>query len=149
MDSTVKDLFESLNHIENLNCGGCLFACFGVYKKLLSLGIRGENVVIVQFSIWGDSDIEHNKLFLSNKKKNACSSAHFGLSIDGGKTVYDSTGKIDKEMYNFSLIIPNHKITKFCETSLKTSNWNYMFQRRSGVKSIQKTLGVRMKKYYA
>lgn len=147
MNTLVKELFSKLDVIPSLNQGGCLFACFGVYKKLRSLGITGENIVIVQYSFLRDIDIEHNKKFLNNQIKTARSAAHFGLSADGGETVYDSEGIVCAGIFDKQLIIPNHKIQKFCETSLRTGGWNYRFIRSEEVKRIQKILGVRMKKY--
>lgn len=140
---------KMLNKIRNLNCGGCLYACLAVYTKLKQDGEELDKIRVVQLSdIYDKSNIQNNKLYLKGEVDTPQSASHFGLSFNGGRTVYDSNGRIDVyNRYDHKLSIPVEKIEDFCEKALIHGRWNTMFDREYGVVRMNTILGINLPIY--
>lgn len=142
-----KKYLKELNEIPNINSGGCLYAAYAVWLKLQQEGLLlNDKIVIVMYYDY-DYHRDENMKFLENKTKQATSSTHFGLSFNGGKTVYDSRGLIKGYKYCDTMIIDFDKTQSFCESSLKYGDWNPAFKRKSSVAQINKKLGLNLSTY--
>lgn len=142
----IKECREVLSTIPNINNGGCLIAAYSIflyYKKYYPKLFK-DSLVIVQLSKT-PGDIVHNQMYLKNYYDSPCSSNHFGISFNGGKTYYDSEGLISVSEYSYKLIIP-HKLTKeFTVKALKSSTWNSKFKRKKYVPKIESKLQITLK----
>lgn len=146
MKATIKDLkaaYSLIKNIPNLNYGGCLYAAYGVYLHLVAKGFK--NVNIVQLDYDNSAYIRTNKSYISNKSNNVTSGMHFGVSINNGKTVYDTDGLC---IYAEKLVIPFEFTTKFAINSLKYGTWNPKFDQYE-IRSINKALDTKLKFYKA
>jgi len=136
----IEKTFKKLKDIPNLNCGGCLIAAYSVYKKV----INNSNVRIVQLSNYsGDKNLQHNMAFVKGINKVATSAHHFGITMDNGKTIYDSTGIYTK--YVDYYIIPRDKTHEFCKSAILKSSWNNTFDRKTYIPQIFKKLKITIK----
>lgn len=145
--SSSKKHFKKLKNIPNINSGGCLYAAYAIWLKLQQEKLLNSKVVIVMYYN-NDYCKEVNMKFLKGKRKNAESSTHFGISFNGGKTVYDTKGLIREYKYCNTMIIDFHKTQEFCESALKHGNWNALFNRKQNVPMINKKLGLNLSMYY-
>jgi len=149
VEDKAKQAFEDISNIDKLNCGGCLFAAYGVWLHLKNCGYDMENVVIVQLSN-NPHDYSNNTMYIESGEGVPDSASHFALSIDGGETLMDSTGwdseaiaskfKLGSEYRE--LVIPSHKVEEFSENCLKKADWNYSFVREVSVPIINRRLNV-------
>lgn len=137
-----------LNDIPNINNGGCLIAAYAMYKYLHNHynDLFDETIVIVQYAReFGDH--LNNQNFIEGTELSAVSATHFGISINNGKTAYDSRGRIGKyEDYSdkYKLIIPHELTTEFVISALNDSAWNPTFNKKKYIPIIQKKLDVRL-----
>lgn len=139
----IEKTFKKLNRVSNLNRGGCLYACYAVYLKLKQKNIDVSNLSIIE--LWHHTlYIDNNKEFIKWKNNYASSDSHFALTIDGWINVFDSDGEVDVWHYDHNYIIESKHISKFCRNALKYWWWNDDFNRKRGVKQINKLLGVKM-----
>lgn len=142
-----KKYLKELDEIPNINRGGCLYAAYAVWLKLQKEGLLLNNKIVIIMYHDHDYHRDENMKFLKNKTKKAVSSTHFGLSFNGGKTVYDSEGLIKEYKHCGTMIIDFNKTQSFCESSLKYGGWNPAFKRKSGVTQINKKLGLNLSTY--
>lgn len=151
MNTKTKDIkqvvlenYNLLNNISNINSGGCLYAAYAIYESLKKLNLhKNEDLVIIQFS-YSKHQIKNNKDFINGETDTASSSSHFGISVDGGKTAYDSEGLVEEGEYNYYLIIPNKMIEVFCNSSLQGGNWSSNFNRKIEVPKINILLQINL-----
>lgn len=139
-----KETREFLSDIEDINCGGCLFAAYAIYLVLKKHNILPETFALVALNgtEYQDNHIT-NLHFLSDLTKKATSSNHFGWTFDGGRTVYDTDSQLDLNKYKHQLIIPQHKIEQFCKSALfDCSKWAYWFDRKTQLPIIEEKLGI-------
>lgn len=137
---------KKLDVIENLNSGGCLYSALGVYHHLKNRGLNSDDVVIVHLEVWkkGLCNIQNNRNFIQEREGDASSGFHFGISCDGGKTIFDSKGEINYNKYLYRYNIPNDCIEVFCQNALMYGDWNWLFCRSTGVSYINSILDVNL-----
>lgn len=147
----VKENYKSINDIKNLNSGGCLYAAYGVFKKLHKDKVPMRNIAIVQApnGFFSDS-LTRNRLYLEGLNSKATSGTHFIIRVY--QYFIGSTGDITKSAKGWkkSLEIKGiRKVNRFCESSLDNGNWNEMFNRTKAIPKINEVLGVNLKKRYS
>jgi len=146
LEQNIRTNFAAINHIENLNYGGCLYAAYGVYLKMKNDGLDVSKIKIVQLQTPYSSGIEHNKLYLKGEVKTATSSNHFGLTIDE-EVFLDSEGEINMEPFYYHIFIPNSQLETFCVSALTHGDWNNSFNVENGIAEINKVLGINLENY--
>lgn len=134
-----KDVRKRLASIYSINEGGCLVATYVMYLNELRNG-KGGDFQVVQLSNDDDGMLEHNLAFLEGEESWAESDSHFGWTFNGGKTVYDSKGRVNLNRYLDSLLIPKEKTKEFCLSALNESTWNPEFEREYHVPKIGEDL---------
>ncbi len=138
---TIISLMQSLNEIENINRGWCLFASYAVYLKAKELWIKWVSLVQID---WRDNYIPTNKAFLKGDVSFPVAGNHYALKIDWEIIDSDWTKNWDSErLFN---IRKHSDIDKLCISSLKmASEWNHYFDRKEWVRQIKKILGIDLK----
>lgn len=115
-----------------------------IYESLKKLNLhKNENLVIIQFS-WGTFQIDNNREFINGGNNKVTSAAHFAISTDGGKTIWDSEGEVDIDLHNYHLIVPNKMIERFCKASLVEGDWNSNFRREIAIPQINELLQINL-----
>lgn len=137
---------EVLNSIPHINQGGCLISAYAMYKYLSNYypDLFGSDIVIVQYARQFDDHLT-NQNFILGTELNAVSATHFGLSINNGKTAFDSRGKIGRyEDYSdkYKLIIPHDQTVSFVLSALMDKTWNPSFDRKKYIPVIEEKLKI-------
>ncbi len=137
----IISLMRSLNKINYINNGWCLFAAYAVYLKAQELWIKG--VSLVQIDYGSNNYIPKNKAFLKWDIDTPVSWNHYALNV--WWDIIDSTW-IFKWIGCKTFIIKGHSdIHKLSITSLQKWNWNNKFNRYNGVTKIRKILWIDLK----
>lgn len=142
-----KKYLRELKTIPNINRGGCLYAAYAVWLKLQQEGLLLNDKIVIVMYYDDNYHKDVNMKFLENKTKQATSSTHFGLSFNGGKTVYDTGGIVRRYRDCDTMVIDFDKTQSFCESSLKYGGWNSAFIRKTGVAQINKKLDLNLSTY--
>lgn len=133
---TFYDVVKFLSTIENINRGGCGISALAMYLWLEKNGLINYNDSIVY--LYDDLYQYNTNQKLVNNVSNfgsACSHAilkHSGFYFDSDGEFFD----IKKYSYYQELSVDAVRIT------LKSNNWNYMFDRNKNLKKIETVLGV-------
>lgn len=135
---TIISLMQSLNEVEYINRGWCLFASYAVYLKAKELWIKGVSLVQIDCR---DNYIPRNKAFLKGNAPSPVAGNHYALKIDW--EIVDSEWAKEWKDERIFNIRKHSDIDKLCVASLKmASEWNHYFDRKSWVRQIKKILGI-------
>lgn len=139
---TKKDVMKFLANVPNINSGGCLIAAYALYLFLKKQGVKSNFQIVTLDNRW--EKIEPNWEFINGNSENAESAWHFGWTFNGGRTIYDCDGRIADHSYLLKLVIPKELTEKFCQSALKSGNWNHWFVRKVEVPKIEEKLGINL-----
>jgi hypothetical protein len=136
-------LLKELNEIENINCGGCAIVAYGLQQKLQQHGKKATIVYIL-----GNSMYDNNNR--SNIESNQPASCKHAV-IRRGRYYYDSKGRVSKrELIGYWAdnpkdieLVPVSKELVFESIKVKRL-WNSFFDRKSGIKAIEKILNIKL-----
>jgi hypothetical protein len=137
---TYKQARESLNYIDNINCGGCGIAALALYRwrKAHRLKTYGFSFLYQKYDDW---ELKHNQRCIeSNDLDSIEVPAHIALRV--GTRLHDSNGANAKD--SCSTPLTQHGINESILLYVinEIDGWNSTFNRRRAIPQIENLLGV-------
>lgn len=133
--TTLEQVQEYLNSIDNINVGGCGISALSIYRWLREHGKMTELPKFV-FIYNRETGYLNNSLVLKNNEGKPVAPTHCGL-LDRGKFI-DSEGQCHIGEYSWVQIIDEEE---FIKRSIKEGKWNTSFDR-DNIKKIEKKLEI-------